>query len=155
MTEKSLKYLDSLPRVGGLQEGLRYLNSRVGHRFTAVYRRDGAMLQAVEFFDRGNDGYRTAALQRLHLDDSFCRFAMRDGYFRTSRSTGMKMLQGHRLQGVLESYVGLPLMRNPREFFGTLCHFDLHEQPLSDDEFSFFQRASHSMLAYLQDTGLA
>ena len=135
---------------GGLEAGLRFLNQRVDHRFTAVYRLQDMVLHNVELIDKieGDNLVRTG-LQAVPLGESFCQFVMRDGFFRVSRTTGMEALDGHPHQGVMESYVGLPLMSSPDKMFGTLCHFDFAERTLPDEEFAFLQRVARLLPRYL------
>jgi GAF domain-containing protein len=135
---------------GGLEAGLKFLNQRVHHRFTAIYRLEEMVLHNVELIDKVDDDFDRSGLQAIPLGDSFCQFVLRDGLFRTSRTTGMEMLNGHPYQSVLESYVGLPLMSAPDKMFGTLCHFDFGEQALTDEEFNFLQRAARLLPRYLQ-----
>lgn len=135
---------------GGLEAGLRFLNQRVDHRFTAIYRLQDMVLHNVELVDKVvDDDFDRSGLQSVPLGDSFCQFVLRDGFFRTSRTTGMEALNGHPYQGVMESYVGLPLMSSPDTMFGTLCHFDFGERPLSDEEFTFLQRVARLLPRYL------
>lgn len=143
------KLFESLKK-GGLEAGLWFLNQRVSHRFTAIYRLEEMVLHNVELVDKVEDDFDRSGLQAVPLGDSFCQFVMRDGLFRTSQTTGMDMLNGHPFQSVLESYVGLPLMSAPDKMFGTLCHFDFGEQTLSDEEFNFLQRAARLLPRYLQ-----
>lgn len=84
---------------GGLEAGLRFLNQRVDHRFTAVYRLQDMVLHNVELVDKAaGDGFDRSGLQAVPLGDSFCQFVLRDGFFRTSRTTGIAALDGHAYQ---------------------------------------------------------
>lgn len=134
---------------GGLQEGLRFLNGRVAHRFSAVYRLEDQMLHNVQLVDKVEDGFDRTALQSLPLGDSFCQFVMRDGLFRTSKTSELDTLDGHPYKGVLESYVGLPLMKTPGELYGTLCHFDFAEKAVSDEEFDYLQKVARLLPRFL------
>ena len=66
---------------------------------------------------------------------------LRDGFLRTSQTSSLAMLDGGPYQGVLESYVGLPLMTGHGELYGTFCHFDFSSEPVSDEEYLFLQKA--------------
>jgi GAF domain-containing protein len=79
---------------------------------------------------------KSSALPDAPLGDSFCQFAIRDKEFVTANTATDKTLDGHRYQGVVASYVGLPLMKSGA-LFGTLCHYDFVEQVIADDEFAF------------------
>jgi hypothetical protein len=84
-------------KSGGLEAGLRFLNQRVSHRFTAIYRLEEMVLHNVELVDKVEDDFDRSTLAAIPLGDSFCQFVLRDGLFRTSRTTGMDMLSGHEL----------------------------------------------------------
>ncbi len=128
--------------------GLDFLNARVAHRYTAVYRLENAVLHNVHLFDKLGM-VRPDFLAQVPLQDSFCQFVMRDGGF-TSTDTGCDgRLDGHKYQGVLGSYHGVPLMDNYGRLYGTLCHFDTERHPLPDDEFALMQKAARLLPAYL------
>lgn len=141
--------IDSALKTGGLAEGLRFLNGRVEHRFTAIYRLDQLVLRNVQLVDKAPDGFDASALEELPLGDSFCQFVLRDGQFKTSQTSAMGELDGHPYQGVLESYVGLPIMKTATDMFGTLCHFDFGRQPISDEEFALLQKVARLLPRYL------
>ncbi|MDO9404892.1 MAG: GAF domain-containing protein [Polaromonas sp.] len=149
MTPDPIFALESAFGRGGLEEGLRFLNGRVAHRFSAVYRLEDQMLHNMQLVDKVEDGFDRTVLQAVPLGDSFCQFVMRDGHFRTSKTSDIDSLNGHPYKGVLESYVGLPLMKIPGELYGTLCHFDFGEKPLSDEEFSFLQKVARLIPRFL------
>jgi hypothetical protein len=142
MRESSMSNLESCLKDGGLNAGLKFLNSRVPHRFTGVFRLGADRLQKVCLVDKNSEVSEDAFLQEVPLGDSFCQFVLRDGALRTSLSSSLAMLDGHPYQGVLETYVGLPLVTGPSGLFGTLCHFDFVSQPISDEEFEFLRKAA-------------
>jgi GAF domain-containing protein len=142
MVESAISDLERCLTDGGLNAGLKFLNSRVPHRFTGVFRLGANMLQKVCLVDKDAEVSEDAFLQEVPLGHSFCQFVLRDGALRTSLSSSLAMLDGHPYQGVLETYVGLPLMTGPSELFGTLCHFDFVSHPISDEEFEFLQKAT-------------
>ncbi|WP_311221613.1 MULTISPECIES: GAF domain-containing protein [unclassified Acidovorax] len=128
--------------------GLSFLNARVKHRYTAVYRLEGSVLRNMHLFDK--QGVVTPDfLAEIPLQDSFCQFVMRDGGF-TSTDTGAdSRLDGHKYQGVMGSYHGLPLLDNHGSLYGTLCHFDTERHALPDEEFALLQKAARLLPAYL------
>lgn len=128
--------------------GLAFLNARVPHRYTAVYRLDGAVLRNVHLFDK--EGVVTPDfLETVPLQDSFCQFVMRDGGFTCNDTAGDRRLDGHKYQGVMGSYHGLPLLDNHGELYGTLCHFDTERHALPDEEFALLQKVARVLPAYL------
>lgn len=125
---------------GGLQEALHYLNARTTFRYTAIYRLDGQMMRNIVLYDR--QGENPAALEEVPLGDSFCQFVMRDDGFNTVNSADDARLHGHRYQGVIHSYFGLPLSRRPGTIYGTLCHFDFEPMEIADSEIAFLETVS-------------
>lgn len=147
---QALDQLISILQRRGFKGGLQWLNDRVPHRWTAIYRLDSAVVvnqfivDKLKMTDLGS-------LAALPLKDSFCQFAMRDGEF-VKHDTGQDddpRLVGHVYRGVVNSYVGLPLMVSPYSLYGTLCHFDTAPQVISDDEFAFLQKAARLLPTYL------
>ncbi len=143
----NLSRFETLLSTEGLHAGLKFLNERVPHRFTAVYRLDELMLRMVDMVDK--DGLNDLKLEAVPLGDSFCQFALRDGSFLTAGSGSDSRLDGHPYQGVVESYVGLPLTRADGELFGTFCHFDLAGRPVADDEYAFLAQVAAVLPRYL------
>ena len=148
MTKNTLADLETLLVSAGLHQGLKFLNERVPHRFTAVYRLDGMMLRVVDMVDK-EGGMDASTLQDVPLSDSFCQFTMKEGRFVTTGSGQDERLKGHPYQGVVESYVGLPLTRGAGELFGTFCHYDFSGQPVSEDEYAFLSRVARLLPRFL------
>ena len=142
-----LSRFETLLSTEGLHAALKFLNQRVPHRFTAVYRLDDLVLRVVDMVDK--DGLNDMQLESVPLGDSFCQFALRDGSFLTAGSGGDSRLDGHPYQGVVESYVGLPLARADGELFGTFCHFDLAGRPVNDEEYTFLTQVVGVLPRYL------
>jgi hypothetical protein len=137
---------------GGLVAALSFLNARVPHRFTAVYRLDGPVLRNVAVADKHRH-LDAPDLQVVPLTDSFCQFVLRDRLFLTIDSGADARLAGHPYSGIVGSYVGVPISRGKGTLDGTLCHFDMANHPISDDEFLLLARAAHLMPTFL-DTGV-
>jgi GAF domain-containing protein len=123
-----------LSRREGLAAGLEQLNQRVPHRYTAVYRLQGDVLRNIELVDKVRE-IKPEFLAEVPLGTSFCQYVLRDGLFLTSNSAQDDRLDGHPYQGVMVAYHGVPIMDSTGALFGSLCHFDVQEQPLSDLEF--------------------
>lgn len=83
------------------------------------------------------------------LETSFCQYVLRDGQFITGDSSLDNRLDGHPYQGVMGSYVGLPLQGNADSLMGTFCHFDFENRQLPDDEFAFLQRVARLLPRYV------
>ena len=136
-----LDHLEEILNTQGLHSALAFLNQRVSHRFTAIYRLDKNDLEMIELIDKRNDP-NTAPLSRVPFLQSFCEVAIRDGSLVTSNSMLDHRLDARPNQGIITSYVGLPLMQSEGNLYGTLCHYDYDEQSISDDEFAFLQQAA-------------
>jgi GAF domain-containing protein len=128
--------------------GLNFLNSRVPHRYTGIFRLHEGALYATFLHDKLGE-IIPEFLQVVPLQDSFCHLTMRDGVFNTADSTHEPRLDGHRYQGVLRSYVGLPLVDNHGALYGTICHFDEQALALPDAEFEIFSKAAKLLPSYL------
>ncbi|MES2360837.1 MAG: GAF domain-containing protein [Pseudomonadota bacterium] len=149
MTSDPYQSLQDVLQKQGLKAGLAFLNERVPHRFTAIYRLDNMLLRQVELVDKGGSPVDVAALEAIPLETSFCQFVLSDGQFTTSQSASDSRLDGHPYQGVVDSYIGLPLQGDGDKLFGTFCHFDFCEQPVNDEEFAFLQRVVRLLPRYL------
>jgi GAF domain-containing protein len=125
----------------GFDGGLQILNERVPHRFTAMYRLDAGMMRNVSLVDKERSP-DTFSLQAVPLEESFCQFALRDGFFLTTRSGSDERLADHPYSGVVGSYVGVPIASGENKLYGTLCHFDLGERQIADDEFFLMQHVA-------------
>jgi len=128
--------------------GLAFLNARVPHRYTGVFRLHEGALRNMFLYDKQGE-IVPEFLQVVPLNDSFCQFTLRDGLFTTQDSSTDQRLDGHRYKGVLLSYVGLPLLDNAGELYGTMCHFDAQALALDDNEFEIFRAAAKLLPAYL------
>ena len=128
--------------------GLDFLNARVPHRFTGVYRLEDGVMHNVYLHDKQGE-IIPEYLQAVPLGDSFCQFVLRDREFRTCDTAREPMLNGHKYQGVIGAYYGVPLVNNYGDLYGTLCHFDVLNYSISDDEFAFFSKAALLLPKYL------
>lgn len=148
MVNIQIQELEDILKSKGMHSALDFLNQRVSHRFTAVYHLDKDALQIVELIDKLGDA-TTAPSSRVSFSQSFCEIAVQESSLVTSDSALDRKLDGRPNQGVLSSYVGLPLMLPGGVLFGTLCHYDYDEQMINDDEFVFLQNAASILPKYL------
>ena len=124
----------------GAQAALEYLSHGVPHRYTAVYRLRDGRLQNMLLHDKSGE-VRPEYLAEVALETSFCQFVLRDGVFMTADSATDGRLAGHPYQGVMVAYHGVPIVRDGG-LWGTLCHFDVTQRSLPDQEFELMQRAA-------------
>jgi hypothetical protein len=132
----------------GLVGALTFLNRRVPHRFTAVYRRVGQALHNVATADK-HLHLDALDLRIVPVEDSFCQFVLRDTLFLTHESGSDVRLSGHPYQGVVGCYVGVPVRGHDGKLAGTLCHFDLESFEVDDDEYLLLDRAARLLPAFL------
>lgn len=137
----SLSTFAAVLELEGLEAGIRFLNKRVLHRFTAVYRLEDTVMRIVHVLDK-EGGKVLPALTNVPLADSFCQFVIRDGGFVTSNSAQDYRLAGHKYQDVIASYVGMPLRGRNGQLWGTFCHMDLVPRPINNQELEFLQQVA-------------
>jgi len=133
---------------GGLARGLQLLNDPIEHRYTGIYRLTGGVLMNIELIDKEGE-IKPEFLMEVPLEDSFCQFVLRDGVFRTSDTGKEPVLDGHKYQGVLLSYTGVPIVGPDGELYGTLCHFDALKRDLPEKDFEVLKDAARLIPDYL------
>lgn len=143
-----LLVLRSTLESAGLRAGLEYLNRRVPHRYTIIYKFDGDAFYGMVVVDKLKEPI-PVLFKKVPFEDSFCRYTLEAGVFQTQASMQDYRLDGHLHQATVQSYTGLPLTNAKGDFYGTFCHLDTIPQPLSDEEFAFLQRAAALLGAYL------
>jgi hypothetical protein len=148
----SLSALQAELDAHGLQAGLLFLNARVPHRYTAVYRFRDEYLRRLGFIDK--EGGSGAAFANVPFKDSFCEVAVREGRLVVSDMAGDARVRDRPNPFMLGSYVGLPLSRGPGALYGTLCHYDICSHPLSDTELVFLEQASHLLTHFCLRPGM-
>jgi hypothetical protein len=135
-------------RGDGVAAGLDWLNTGVPHRFSAIYRCEGALLRNEVLCDK-RGAMRPEFLLAVPFEVSFCRFALRDGAFRTDNSGADERLRGHPYRGLVVSCHSVPLTTKEGGLWGTLSHFDTEVTHLDDDEFTLLQAAARELPAFL------
>ncbi|MET0541778.1 MAG: hypothetical protein ABWZ88_08485 [Variovorax sp.] len=147
-TEQRFSLFRDALTTHGLAGALGILNKNVPHRYTAAYRLSESMLQNQALFDKQGE-IRPDFLATVPLEMSFCQFVFRDGVFATTDSASDRRLDGHPYQGVMVSYTGVPITDGAAggKIIGSLCHFDLVQHAIDDDEFALLQRASRVITA--------
>jgi GAF domain-containing protein len=118
------------------------------HRYTAIYQLRGLQLKNIGLYDKSGE-IKPEHLDEVAFEASFCQFVLRDGLFRTENSASDNRLDGHPYQGVMLSYHGVPLLDDAGRLYGSLCHFDVTQHLLPDEDFEFLQRAARVLPAFL------
>lgn len=148
MTSNPLKELETVLTESGLHAGLVFLNARVAHRCTSVYRLDNSVLRLVELIDKIDDK-SSSGPPDVPLTDSFCQFVVNNGPLLVVNAKSDARVIASPYRGPVVSYVGLPLTRGPGELFGTFCHYDFCEQPLPEEEYLFLHEAAQLLPKFI------
>lgn len=148
MNLRSVDAFLDVVRRSGVEESLAWLNSGVPHRFSAIYRFEGALLRNEFLFDK-KGAARPEFLLAVPFEVSFCRFALRDGSFRTDNSAADERLRDHPYRGVVVSYHSVPVMTREGGIWGTISHFDTEAIHLADEEFELLKAAALELPAFL------
>jgi GAF domain-containing protein len=118
---------------GGVRAALRFLNERSVHRFTALFRFEGATLRNLHLVDR--DDPTVERSPDLPVLESYCVFVRQTSQpFLTSDSLNDPRVEGHPKQRSVQSYCGIPLMDEDGTLFGTICHFDFEAVAFTNEE---------------------
>ena len=140
MTKSSLEDLRAILETSGLRPALHFLNGRVPHRYTIVYRFDGEAFYGMCVVDKLREPV-PALFIKVPFQDSFCQYTVADGAFKTNDTMRESRLAGHLHQVTVQSYCGLPLLDPAGALWGTFCHLDTAPQVMSEAEYEFLQHA--------------
>ena len=132
----------------GLPGALEFLNRRVPHRFTAVYKFDGDVVRNMGIHD--NVGETESPLPPTPAEHSLCSYVTAQQPFVSENILEDPRLSDHFQRGRVNAYIGLPLSRGPSHLYGTLCQMDPQEQKLSDSEHRFLEMVAPLLLDYLE-----
>ena len=131
----------------GLHGALVYLNRRVPHRFTNIFRLSLGTFVPIGLVDK--QSLLTLQSQKpVDFQYSMCRFSLDTG-FESADVTHDERIQGHLPTDGIGSYIGLPLRISSDELYGTVCHYDPQPQQVSEQELDFFKVAAVRLAHYL------
>jgi GAF domain-containing protein len=118
---------------GGTRGAIAYLNSRTQHRFTSLFRFDGATLRNITFYDRENPSIDEC--EDIPVEASYCVF-VRDmsRKFIVENAESDVRVNGHPKQPTVKFYCGVPLLDRYGKMFGSICHFDLEPGRIAEGE---------------------
>jgi hypothetical protein len=141
-------------QVGGVEAALRFLNGRVAHRFTAVFKFQGDMQRAVFVYDKL--GQSPDSLNAMPIVDTFSQPTMAPGPFTafnafTAENAASNGFPGRRKPcPVVRSYYGVLLSQAGGRAAGSLCHLDFDAQAMpAPEECVFLDRAKCLLLTRL------
>lgn len=133
---------------GGLFAALRFLNQRTPHRFTGIYRFDGAELHNVHLYDRENP--EPTVSPAIPLGESYCSIvASSNQSLVLTDTTQDDRAAGHPARESVISYSGAPIPNADGTPFGTLCHFDLRPHVFGDLDIELLREAARILRTYL------
>lgn len=125
----------------GIHDALRFLNGRTPHRFTAVYRFDGAMLRNVHLVDQLDPAVRRS--DDAPLAETYCsRVGLERRTFLSPDTTRDPRLVAHAAREKYQSYCGVLLRNADGTPFGSLCHFDLTPREITSAEMDVLERVA-------------
>lgn len=119
--------------VFGVHEIIKRLNNRTPHRFTGIYRYDGAVLRNEYLYDRFNPSVKHG--DDIPMKDAYCSVVKIIGTIESWNAPHEPCL--HDIKSPVVSYCGVLIRNEVGEPFGTLCHYDFLpcEQRISDRQF--------------------
>lgn len=122
-TTAEIVELEDALKHGGVRQALRWLNSRTPHRYTGVYRFDGAMLRNVHLYDRFDPSVEVGG--DAPMEATFCALVGE-----TRRTLEIPNAATEDRFPVLPvtpvvSYCGALIRDEAGQPWGTLCHYDM------------------------------
>jgi hypothetical protein len=122
----------TITEIDGLQVAMRWLNSRVPYRFTAIFAFEGDMLRNVCFVDKQDPDVTTCTDQPIL--DSYCTYIHRSWKtFGVEQASTDARVVGHPKRESYQCYYGVPLFDAHGRILGTVCHFDILPQSVIED----------------------
>jgi len=144
----SLDELEALVAGQGLRSALIYLNALVPHRFTAIYRLRHKTLYCTSAFDAAQE-ISGVDLAEVPYEESYCQFTLKDGRYVTADAAADPLLEGHKYRDIMQSYVGMPVLDENAQVYGTLCHFDFLKIEAPPRQIEFLKSAAQLLEAHV------
>ncbi len=114
----------------GLLGAMRWLNSTVPYRYSAIFGFDGDTLKNLCLIDKAAPSVTQCDSQSI--SESYCLYIHRTpATFALEDAVHDTRVDGHPKQQLFQSYYGVPLFDDRGELRGTVCHFDAAAQPAS------------------------
>jgi len=136
----------------GVHGALDFLNARIPHRFTGIYRHDPPHMRNLHLFDRQNPALEVGG--DVPMRESYCSIVVgRDRPFRTVDAREEELLRDHPSRDSTLSYCGVPLRDPDGRALGTLCHFDLEPQEVVEAETGMLEAVMPRLVERLRAEG--
>ncbi len=131
-------------RRGGVGDVLGYINAHTHHRFTGLYRFDGAVLRNVALFDREQQQSQRGA--DSPLCETYCSIVgeTRASVAITDANSDPRAANNPGRKAVL-SYCGALVRATDGTPIGTLCSFDPTPQPVMDNEIALLEATARML----------
>jgi len=114
----------------GLWSALRWLNSGVPYRYSAVFALSGETLHNLCLVDKTDSGVTGCPDQPL--TESYCLYVRRFGTsFGVTEARVDSRVTGHPKREAYQCYFGVPLYGRDGKMVGTVCHFDTAPRDLT------------------------
>jgi len=111
---------------------MRWLNSQVPYRYTAIFAFAGDTLRNICLIDKENVEIANCCDQPV--TDSYCIYIYRSGQrFSVEQALLDKRVAGHPRQSNYQCYYGIPLVNGQGKLLGTVCHFGTSPIQVTDD----------------------
>lgn len=131
---------------GGVKAALKFLNQRVAHRFTAIFKFQGDEQRTVFVYDKL--GLSPTLPTAMPIVDTSSQPATASRPFTITAQNSFPGGHAHCL--VVRSYFGVPLSQAGRRPAGSLCHLDFNVQAMpAPEECVFIDRAKNLLLTRL------
>jgi len=129
----------------GVHAALDYLNQRTPHRYTGIYRFDGAMLRNEVLFDRLQPSVRHGA--DAPLAATYCALVGRQEAPLQILDASVDPL-AQDIDTAVISYCGVLIRDAQGQAYGTLCHYDLQRTT----DLPLLEAAAQLLYQYLHST---
>lgn len=147
--EEPLDIASRILEEEGVHAVLGFLNARVEHRFTGLYRFDPPTLRNVLIYDRENPDLRIGP--DAPMERTYCSIVgATEEPFHTPDSHDDERVREHPARESVRAYTGVLLEDDEGEPFGTLCHFDHVPCEPATDDLALLQSLAPSLRAALE-----
>jgi GAF domain-containing protein len=149
-TRKALLELKDVFARQGVRSAVQFLNSLTPHRFTSLFRFDGANLRNVVFFDRENP--HVESCEDIPVEASYCVFVRDLGKnFTIVDSQADPRVVDHPKRATVQCYCGVPILDGTGKMFGTICHFDFNPGRITEMDVELLEQMAWLLQSKAKD----
>jgi len=133
-------------KISGVHGALGYLNKRMPHRYTGIYRYEGDTLRNLAIYDRYEPDARKG--EDAPMSATYCSLLQKQEALEIADAAEDARVKGIIITPVV-SYCGV-LMRNSHGLpYGSLCHFDMNRCQERMSDFPLLQAAAQILYYHL------